>query len=915
MFTDIVQENQFDIIGVTETWLTDDYPSEYIQINNYKFLRSNRPTRGGGLGVYLKNKFDSKIYYKNNQFDTGLEQLWLKIKINKHKVGLCVVYKQPGVNVNCFDEFCNVLEGIYNEVDSIIILGDININLLKKNNESNYFQNILTNFNLNQIVKDPTRISKEGESLIDVVCVSNHLKINLCENIEMYDVTDHMMVSCVVSINECFTDENGKKFFRNYSNFNYNLFSNEAFTLNWRQILDVNDINQKVMLLNDNINYLFDKHAPLVEYNPNKKRTPPYITYTIKKMIQLRQKAYKKYLRTRASADKRYYLDLKNYVGQAIKQEKNSYMKYQLQANQNNPRGLWNKLREWGVKNKKNINSCNLPKEISPNDINKYFVNIAGHSVVDINLLNFYNNNFLENIPEFKFTLATCTDIYRTINSIKTNAQGIDNINIKMIKIVLPFIVDYLVHIINTSLTTGKFPVVWKTAVVTPCPKIENSLTLNDLRPLNILPTLSKCIEKIVADQLKTFLCQNSILPSVQSGFRNKYSTQTALLKVTDDITEALDNSMVTFIVLLDQSKAFDIVHHELLMAKLKYIGLSEEVLVWFNDYVNGRTQCVKYKNDYSGYQQTISGVPQGSILGPILFSIFIFDIGNVLKHISYHLYADDIQLYISSPVHKLKDSVELINNDLNNFSTWCKQNGLKINPNKSVALCIGSDINLQKINFNTLPIMINNEEIKRAHQSKNLGVILDEKLNFEPHINKIVGTAYMKLKMLNRLKNSLNEQTKFMLVQSLIYPSFDYCLPVYYGFLTQYNKFKLQKIQNACMRFAYGIPYRQHITPYYIIKKEMKLDKRFIYIYGVLLYKLVRSKCPQYLFVKLARKSDIHDVNLRFNNYRIPRHNTTKFKGSFSYNATIILNKITQFLGLSENAFKSTLKQLLLLE
>lgn len=914
LFTDIVREHSFDLIGVSETWLSRDYPSEYVAINNYQLVRADRPTRGGGLGVYIKNGFKYKMYHKNNSFESGLEQLWLKVKVKKkYSIGLCVVYKQPNVNLNCLDDFYEVLERIYTEVDSIIIIGDININLLnEKSNDSIYFKNILVNFNLNQMVTEPTRITENSESLIDIICVSDNLLVKSCENIEMHNVTDHMLTSCNIIVREDFPDD-GKKYFRNFNNLDYANFGNEAIELNWNEIYIKNDINHKINLLNENINYLFDKYVPLVEYNPNKKKNPPYITYTIKEMIHLKKKARSKYLRTKNATHKNYYLELKNYVSQAIKQEKIAYMKYQIKNNENNPRDMWKKLNEWGVKNSRKMNLCSLSDETTPDDINKYFINIAGQCDVDDNLIDFYNSNIYKDLSKFKFKLVTRDDISNILRNMKTNAFGIDNINLKMIKIILPFIMDYVVHIINVSLTTGVFPVMWKTAVVIPCPKIEHSSSLNDLRPLSILPALSKFIEKIVAYQLKIFLEQNNILPGLQSGFRNKHSTQTALMKVTDDIGRAIDNSELTFLILLDQSKAFDVVNFELLLAKLKFIGFDNLALIWFKNYLYGRMQCVKYDDNYSDYITTRSGVPQGSILGPILFSIFIFDIGNTFAHCSYHLYADDMQIYLSFSVINIEETVNKINHDLSNFATWCQRNGLRINPNKSVALCIGTDYMKRRIDLNRYSISMNNTEISLVSHSKNLGLILDDKLNFEKHVNKVVGLSFLKLKMLNKLKYSLDAETKLKLIHSLVYPHLDYCLPVYYNYLTQSNKNKLQKIQNAGMRFAYCIPYRHHVTPYF--RNELKIEKRFIYLYCVLLHKIISSKCPLYLFKMIKQRSEIHNVNIRVDNYTIPQHRTTKFKGSFSYNAPSMLNKVVKFLCLSETSFKRSIKDMLLSE
>lgn len=151
LFKDIISENSLDVIGITETWLQEDFPSKYVSIKDYNLVRSDRPTRGGGVGIYLKQCYKFKVYYKHENFDSGLEQLWIKINMNKYNIGIGIIYRPPNVNVNCLREFFDILENIYLEVNSVIVLGDININLLKNNNDTSFFNLNLANFNLKQV--------------------------------------------------------------------------------------------------------------------------------------------------------------------------------------------------------------------------------------------------------------------------------------------------------------------------------------------------------------------------------------------------------------------------------------------------------------------------------------------------------------------------------------------------------------------------------------------------------------------------------------------------------------------------------------------------------------------------------------------------------------------------------------------
>lgn len=623
-------------------------------------------------------------------------------------------------------------------------------------------------------------------------------------------------------------------------------------------------------------------------------------------MITLKNKAHRKYIKSKSDADKKYYIELKNYVRDAINREKTAYMQYELRKNKNNQKALWNKIHNFGINTKSKPCSINL--DVSSNTLNDYFINIAGASSVDNTLVNYYTNNKLNDSFNFVLKEICASDIYNVTKTIKSQAMGIDNITIKMINLVLPYCIELLVNIINTSFKTGIFPDIWKTAVVIPYPKVSNASEVTDLRPLSILPTLSKIIEKLVAEQLKTFLECYSILPPLQSGFRRKHSTQTALLKVVNDISKALDDSHATILILLDQSKAFDVVDFNLLLSKLSFIGVNHAACSWFKSYINFRGQAVKFNNVISNIKLTKTGVPQGSILGPILFSIFTFDLPSSINYCRYHLYADDLQLYISFKLQELDEAINNINQDLLSFANWCSRNGLKINPQKTVAMFISNRI---KVNLTVHNLLINGSTIRWVTSAKNLGLIFDNNLSFEKHVDKLFRISFMKLKMLHRFKYSLNEEVKLKLVKSLIYPNLDYCSAVFFNFLTSNYKYKIQRVQNACLRFVCCIPFRAHVTPFRLRLEEFNTRERAQYLFCIFLWKLLHHQCPGYLNIELIKRSMVHQIDVRYNHYySIPSHSTTKFRGSFSYTAPKTLNLIIKFLPLSESVFKNKIRK-----
>lgn len=857
------------------------------------------------MGIYLKQGQRYKVFFKKEYIDSDIEQLWLIINLNKIKIGLGVVYKAPKVCVSSISKVGEVLEDLCLQVDTIIMTGDFNINLLHQNShDAIYFQNFISDFSLKQYVSSPTRITSTSDSLIDVMCASEDLSLNECDTVDLCNITDHLLIYANFKLEKA---KDITKTFqcRDFSSFNMEDFAYDASRIDWTLIDTKDNIDTKLNLLNRFILSLFDLHAPIIDVKPKRYR-PPYITYNIRMMIQLKDKAHKRYLKTKTTEHKAYYIDLRNYVNLAIKKEKKAYFDYALKY-KNNGSNIWRKLRNWGINSRQNKE---IPLELQDvESLNSYYVNVAGETEVNNTLMKFYEqNSFKENVV-FNFQEIDNNCIYKALSTIKSEAYGTDNINLKMLTLVLPYCVDVIRNLINFSLKFGVFPNDWKTALILPIPKISTPIEFKDLRPINILPCLSKLLEKIVNTQLKEYLEMNNIIPSVQSGFRKQYGTATALLKVMGDIVNSIDNGNLSILVLLDQSKAFDLVNHKLMIEKLRYIGLSEVPLKWFSSYLTERHQKVKISDNKSSELMLKSGVPQGSILGPILFSIFTFDIPNCFSKCNLHLYADDVQVYISTHILNLEEAVSDINTELSNFSMWCCDNGLKLNPSKSKAIMLGNERVRNKVNLNHLNVRVNDLVIDWVDSTKNLGVVVDNNIKFNEQINNVFKGSFATLKAIYKFKYDINQDTKLLLVRALINPKIEYCSSVYYYHLTAYNKQRLQRIQNACIRFVCCVPFGEHISPYLERLGEMNIFQRITYLFSLFLYKLVKTKIPDYLYNTLILRSYVHNVNVRTDFYTIPQHNTAKFEGSFLYTAPKLLNSLLDIINLPLVSFRNECK------
>ncbi|CAK1586423.1 unnamed protein product [Parnassius mnemosyne] len=272
-------------------------------------------------------------------------------------------------------------------------------------------------------------------------------------------------------------------------------------------------------------------------------------------------------------------------------------------------------------------------------------------------------------------------EIMKAMKSMKAGkAAGYDRVSLEMLRAGEGVVADLMYTLFNLCWELKRiFPDPWKLAKIKPIPKSPNVQEINNLRPISILPTLSKILERVVCSQLTRYLEDNHILPETQSGFRRGYGTETALLHVTDDITTASDKGKGSILVLLDFTRAFACINHDILLAKLSYYGVSEATCKWFYSFLSNRSQYVEINTDQgevmqSSIRRTSRGTPQGSILSPILFILFTADISKVLKHSKIHLYADDTQIYHSFKPEQTENVVMKLNEDLSAILQWAKK-------------------------------------------------------------------------------------------------------------------------------------------------------------------------------------------------------------------------------------------------
>ena len=450
-----------------------------------------------------------------------------------------------------------------------------------------------------------------------------------------------------------------------------------------------------------------------------------------------------------------------------------------------------------------------------------------------------------------QFTLPSNKSMKNVISSFSNKTCSLDPIPTHVIKDNISSVLPMVSGIVRQSFSNGIFPTSLKTSLVRPKlkkPDLKPDLFPN-YRPIANIPFLSKVLEKSAAIQVHNYLNDNDLLPALQSAYRKYHSTETALLRVTDDILKTLDSNGEVILVLLDLSAAFDTLDHQILLARLrKYFNFTETALKWFSSYLLGRSQRVSIADATSPPRCLEYGVPQGSILGPLLFTLYMAPLQDVIRShgLDSMFYADDTQIYIviDDPKQSV-DSVGVLKGCINDVFAWNSKNMLKCNPGKTEILHFTSRFSKQPTVYETLSLANTSVEVKT--KAKNLGVIMDKTLSFTEHINEMCKKASYAIRSIGRIRKYLPSDGLKMLVNSLVISRLDYCNSLLYD-IPKYQRDKLQRIQNTAARMITGARSSDHITSLLKSLHWLPVEARIHFKIILITYKILNGQSAGYL-------------------------------------------------------------------
>ena len=491
--------------------------------------------------------------------------------------------------------------------------------------------------------------------------------------------------------------------YRSFKNFDESKFICDMCEVPWETIEYFNDIDEIVEVWNKMFLEVVNKHAPLKSHRIKRKYQPDWLTPQILDCIKERDKC-------KISGRMDEYRLLRNRVSTMIDLAKKETYQTKVEEGKDDPRSIWKLFKQFGTTKKGTSKVNNFEIKINNNIIsndldianvfNDYFVNIPSKLKEPIQPSEF---KLLQNFVDSKFNDDTNFTIpfinYSFVSNYLANmdvtkATGLDGIGSRLLKIAPNALTPSITYMINKSIESGVFPGTWKNAKVNPIFKAGDKDNVNNYRPISILPTLSKIIEKWTESKLMLYLNKHTLLHKNQSGFRKNHSTESALILMTDSWLKSINDGKLVGCAMIDFRKAFDLVDHQVLLNKLRIYRFSDLGLSWFKSYLSNRAQQVVINNSSSTSDDVVCGVPQGSISGPLLFLLFINDLPLSLKHfpISVDLYADDTTLYGTASD---KSSLEAnLQKALDSVHTWCLENGMLMVPSQFVLKSIRTQVN-----------------------------------------------------------------------------------------------------------------------------------------------------------------------------------------------------------------------------
>lgn len=892
------------IVCLTETWLDYTVPQNFIVPEGYIIIRKDRSEnfkqkygKANGGGIAILHQSNIKIKRKSIG-DEDDESLWVEVTM-KRKFLLGLSYRAEYTDLLTEKEgsnkLNNMLETAHVISNNILYLGDLNCDYKNENpdNATQRLTETCSAYGMNQLITTPTRITDDCKTTIDHIW-TDPSKYLIKGSGTCIGISDHLATYATLDFKPSKTPCELPKIRRNWRNYNVNEFRETLISTiersNIEDSINQKDVNKSLDALTGAIQQSLNQHAPLKEMKVRSKKTStiPWFNKEIEDKKEEKNNCLKLFHKFGDQKDKYKAQHINNVLTHLKEKSKKKYYTDKLTQCEGDSKQTWKILKELtdGYNERQQTEPDNMD-QIKSNYYNNYFATVGS----DIQKkLNVKDKEVKTNTTGFSFIPETEENIIKLIDRIRNDvAVGVDGINTRVLKDGKEIIAPALTKIINLGYETNEFPDQLKIAVIKPIHKKDCHNSPANYRPISILPIISKVFERSAVDQLVQYL-ENDILSGSQHAYRKGHSTITSLAEVTNKIYQSLDKGLIVGMASMDLSKAFDAISHTHLLQKLSDMGLQTNSVTWIKSYLNSRKQRTAFKNVTSDESTVTSGVPQGSILGPILFLCFTNEHTNSFPEAKVVSYADDSQFIVTGKkMETIKAKLEEI---IEKAEKWYKANSLMSNPSKTEVIIFTPTRN------NTLPTITSYENGKKfnlevSKELKILGVYIDSSMSWDTHITKLRNKTIGVVKHLHRINKLLPMKTKLTLYDSLVASHLNYADVIWSGCSLE-NKKRLQTVQNFALKSILNKKKSDSATEALKTLKYLDLEEKRKIHEAVFIHKILKGKKPKNLteeYEKLQPRLNHRSADKSILN--IPAHKTSKFKSSVLYRTIKTWNEI----------------------
>lgn len=925
----LIADFSLDILALSET---------RIQQNTHKAIKNDiapegfavchvhrkigaKHAAGGGLAIIHRDSITVKPHpLAGTVSPSSFELQLVRITSTKPSFTVVNVYRPPSLSVvDFYDEFPDVLAAIgASTIDRLLVCGDLNCPGPDAVSVSADLADVFDVLGLEQHICSPTRANPDH--LLDVLATDSALAVSDVLVDDAGCISDHRLVAATVAASFSRHREPVLLEYRRIRNidpadFESRLRSSSLFSA---PATTAEAFSQQ---LRDVVVATLDQVAPIKKHSrrPSKAITK-WLSADALEAKRLRRRLEERWRKTRLETDRVDYRRACRRANKLINASRRDFFQEQL-ASATDARQRWRIAKQL-------LHSTDTVHNRTADELNSLCTLFSNYFVDKISTLKRAVAGGLASLPiipnfpdaicpSLKFNSirsVTYVEVLNLISSMQSKTSSVDYIPTSLIKACPTVFSDLIVTLANLSFHDGIFPTMFKTAAVTPLIKkagLDEDSPAN-YRPISNLNNISKILERLFLSRFQPHVTSSPNFNDMQSAYRPHHSTETALIYTLDSIYRTADNSQSTLLVALDLSAAFDTIDHPVLLSRLSTsFGVSGTALSWLKSYLSNRYQTVRMGQSSSPEVLLTTGVPQGSVLGPILFSVYISPVGQIASchGLRHQQYADDTQLYIAlSPVN-FHDPIAKLEKCLLTLHHWFSQNGLCLNPTKSDAVLFGTHQRLQSFDSVT-EINIAGSTVKLSDKITTLGVTLDEKLTFNSHIAAVCKNAYFHMRALRHIRPVLTREMATSIAVAIVQSRLDYANSILYG-ISSHNIAKLQRVQNMAAR----VVLRQgHLSETEALSQLhwLPIEKRINFKIASLTYQTLSTGQPTYLRSMLTFDEPVRELRSSEKHFLSkPRTNLVIGERAFSHAAPTIWNDIDLSIrsAPSIHAFKRRLK------